>query len=81
MIVMEVVSMTFGSLYGFRTNERDVAAFAESDEYSVGEDTVVDLILVGVDGGRRTVVVADSSASAVPGQAWFVGESDSNGED
>jgi hypothetical protein len=69
--------MAFGDVYGFRTNSYDVVAFAESDEYSVGGDTVVDLILVGFDNGRRTAVVAADSESALVNQAWPAG---ANGE-
>ena len=53
--------MAFGDVYAFRTNSRAVVALAESDEYSVGEDTVVDVVLVGVDSGRRTGVPVAAS--------------------
>jgi hypothetical protein len=71
--------MAFGDVYGFRTKTRDVVAYAETDEYLAGGDTVVDLVLVGVDSGRRTVVVADSSASALVGQAWLAQSEDGEG--
>ena len=60
--------MAFGEVYGFKTNSRVVVAIAESDEYSGnGEDTVVDVVLLGVDNGRRrgVVVAADEAAAAV----------------
>jgi hypothetical protein len=60
--------MAFGDVYGFKTNSRVVVAIAESDEYSGnGEDTVVDVVLLGVDNGRRrgVVVAADEAAAAV----------------
>lgn len=54
--------MAFGDIYAFRTNSRSVVAIAESDEYSGGgEDTVVDVVLVGVDNGRRTGVTVAAS--------------------
>jgi hypothetical protein len=53
--------MAFGDIYAFRTNSRSVVAIAESDEYSAGEDTVVDVVLVGVDSGRRTGVPVAAS--------------------
>ena len=54
--------MAFGDVYAFRTNSRSVVAIAESDEYSgAGEDTVVDVVLVGVDNGRRTGVPVAAS--------------------
>jgi hypothetical protein len=59
--------MAFGDIYAFRTNSRSVVAIAESDEYSAGEDTVVDVVLVGVDNGRRTGV----SVAATEGD-WAV---------
>lgn len=59
--------MAFGSAYAYHTNTRDVVALAESDEYSVGGNTVVDLVLVGFDNGRRTaVVVGDGINQASP---------------
>ena len=58
--------MAFGDIYAFRTNSRAVVAIAESDEYSAGEDTVVDVVLVGVDNGRRAgVSVAGSEGEWV----------------
>lgn len=58
--------MAFGEIYAFRTNSRSVVAIAESDERSVGDDTVVDVVLVGVDNGRRSgVKVAASSEEHV----------------
>lgn len=59
--------MAFGDVYKFKTNSRDVVALAESDEYSSGEDTVVDVVLVGVDNGRRAgvLVAADSGSHVV----------------
>jgi len=59
----EVVSMAFGDIYAFRTNSRAVVAIAESDVYSAGEDTVVDVVLVGVDNGRRAGVPVAASES------------------
>ena len=53
--------MAFGDIYAFRTNSRAVVAIAESDEYSAGEDTVVDVVLVGVDNGRRAGVSVAAS--------------------
>ena len=53
--------MAFGDVYAFRTNSRAVVAIAESDEYSAGEDTVVDVVLVGVDNGRRAGVPVAAS--------------------
>jgi hypothetical protein len=59
--------MAFGDVYGFKTNSRVVVAVAESDEYADGEDTVVDVVLLGVDNGRRrgVVVAADEEAALV----------------
>lgn len=54
--------MAFGDAYKFKTNSRDVVALAESDEYSSGEDTVVDIVLVGVDNGRRAGVLVAANA-------------------
>lgn len=53
--------MSFGYIYAFRTNTRSVVAIAESDEYSAGDDTVVDVVLVGVDNGRRSGVKVAAS--------------------
>jgi hypothetical protein len=50
-------------------------AIAESDEYSAGEDTVVDVVLVGVDSGRRTgVPVAASEGDWAVNTVLAVGE-------
>jgi hypothetical protein len=59
--------MAFGDVYGFKTNSRVVVAVAETDEYSDGEDTVVDVVLLGVDNGRRrgVLVAADAESAAV----------------
>jgi hypothetical protein len=59
--------MSFGAIYAYRTNSRNVVAIAESDEYSAGSDTVVDVVLVGVDNGRRqgVTVAADAEAHVV----------------
>jgi hypothetical protein len=67
--------MAFGDVYAFRTNSRAVVAIAESDEYSAGEDTVVDVVLVGVDSGRRTgVTVAASEGDWAVNTVLAVGE-------
>jgi hypothetical protein len=64
--------MAFGDVYGFKTNSRVVVAIAESDEYSGnGEDTVVDVVLLGVDNGRRRgVSVAASEAAAAVNEVF-----------
>ena len=63
--------MAFGDIYAYKTNSRNVAAIAESDEYTVGSDTVVDLVLIGVASGRRTaVVVAASEGAAAVNETW-----------
>jgi hypothetical protein len=59
--------MAFGDIYGFKTNSRVVVAVAESDEYSGdGEDTLVDLILLGFDSGRRTGVPVAATEGDAP---------------
>lgn len=67
--------MAFGDVYGFKTNSRVVVAVAESDEFSGdGEDTLVDLVLLGFDNGRRSgVTVAANEGAALVNQAFPVG--------
>ena len=63
--------MAFGDVYGFKTNSRVVVAVAESDEYADGGDTVVDVVLLGVDNGRRRgVVVAANEGAALVNQVF-----------
>jgi hypothetical protein len=63
--------MAFGDVYGFKTNSRVVVAVAESDEYADGEDTVVDVVLLGFDNGRRRgVVVAANEGAALVNQVF-----------
>jgi hypothetical protein len=70
--------MAFGDVYGYRTNTKDVVAFAEGDEYTVGSDTVVDLVLTGQSSGgarRKAVVVGDDTGAgaATVNQAFVPG--------
>lgn len=58
--------MAFGDTYGYKTNNRFVAAVATSDV----EDDVVDLVLLGfANGQRKSVPVAATQAVAENNQA------------
>ena len=58
--------MAFGDTYGYKTNNRFVAAVATSDV----EDDVVDLVLLGfANGQRKSVPVASTQAAAENNQA------------
>lgn len=63
--------MAFFTRYGYVTNSNVVPAVALGDERAEGGDTVVDLLLLGVDAGKRYgVLVAASAAAALVNQAY-----------
>jgi hypothetical protein len=64
--------MAFGDVYGYKTNSRSVPAFAIGDERTLGDDTVVDLVLVNFRGGPRLNVVVAASAEAAEVHQAFV---------
>ena len=67
--------MAFGDVYGYRTNSKDVVAFAEGDEYTEEDVDYVDLVLTGQSSGgaRRKRVEVSTDDVAEVNQAFVPG--------